>query len=142
MERLRDLREAALSAAGEGEEPDAVVLGAADPAQPYGAAVPWPKREGGRAPSRSFGAQVVLLDGEPVLYLERGGRSLVTLRDPDPSWARPALAALAAWVLADRSRRAAVERIDGAPALESELGPLLREAGFKQGLRDLVLRAT
>ena len=52
-----------------------LVLGAADPAQPYGAAVPWPRREGAnRSPSRVFGAQVALVDGAPVLYLERGGR--------------------------------------------------------------------
>jgi ATP-dependent Lhr-like helicase len=118
-----------------------VVLGAADPAQPYGAAVPWPRRGEGRAPSRAFGAQVVLLDGAAVLYLERGGRGLVTLREPDPAWLEPAVAALAAWVLADRSRRVAVERVDGEPVFGSPLDPLLRAAGFREGTRALTLRA-
>ena len=55
------------------EAPGALVLAAADPAQPYGAALPWPKRAGGRA-SRVAGAYVVLLDGEPALFVERGGQ--------------------------------------------------------------------
>src|SRR5205814_8029009 len=86
VERLRELREA-------GEEPAPLVMAAADPAQPYGAALPWPRRAGARA-ARVAGAHVVLLGGQAVLYVERGGRSLVPLRDPDESWLRPALAAL------------------------------------------------
>jgi ATP-dependent Lhr-like helicase len=59
----------------------AVVLAAVDPAQPYGAALPWPRREGQtRRPARVAGAYVVFVDAEPVLYLERGGRGIVTLR--------------------------------------------------------------
>ena len=92
VERLRELREA-------GEEPAPSVLAAADPAQPYGAALPWPKRAGARA-ARVAGAHVVLLGGEAVLYVERGGRSLVPLRDPDETWLRPALDALVAYVRA------------------------------------------
>ncbi|MDX6644929.1 MAG: ATP-dependent helicase Lhr and Lhr-like helicase, partial [Miltoncostaeaceae bacterium] len=138
-ERLRDLREAVA------ESPPfagpALVLGAADPAQPYGAALPWPKRPGGRAPARAVGAQVVLLGGAPALYLERGGRSMLTLREPDPAWLEPALEALAAWVAADRRRRVSLERVDGMPVFESPLEPALVTAGFRPGVRDLVLRA-
>ncbi len=136
IERLRDGRDAPRDGG-----PDATVLGAADPAQPFGAAVPWPRRGEGRAPSRVFGAQVVLLDGDAALYLERGGRGLIALREPDPEWLRPALAALAGWVLADRSRRLAIERLDGAPVFGSPAEPLLRELGFQEGLRGLTLRA-
>ena len=74
VERLRELRDRQ-------EDGDALVLAAADPAQPYGGALPWPKRAGARA-ARHAGAFVVSLGGEPVLYVERGGRSLVPLRDP------------------------------------------------------------
>ena len=136
IERLRDGRDAPRDGG-----PDATVLGAADPAQPFGAAVSWPRRGEGRAPSRVFGAQVVLLDGDAALYLERGGRGLIALREPDPEWLRPALAALAGWVLADRSRRLAIERLDGAPVFGSPAEPLLRELGFQEGLRGLTLRA-
>src|SRR4029077_8967000 len=87
VERVRELRPR------EDDEPEPLVLAAADPAQPYGAALPWPKRAGARA-ARVAGAYVVLLGGEAVLFVERSGRSLVPLRDPDPAWLGPALAAL------------------------------------------------
>ena len=70
-----------------GEEPEPLVLAAADPAQPYGAALPWPKRAGARA-ARVAGAYVVLLGGEAALFVERGGRSLVPLREPEEAWLR------------------------------------------------------
>jgi ATP-dependent Lhr-like helicase len=134
VERLRELRPR------EGDEPDVLVLAAADPAQPYGAALPWPKRAGARA-ARVAGARVVLLGGEPALFVERGGRSLVPLRDPEESWLRPALGALVEHV---RSRglkkRLAVERFDGEPVTESDAMPLLVEAGFLAGPRRAVLR--
>ena len=82
VERLRELRSDA--------EDDALVLAAADPAQPYGAALPWPRRAGARA-ARVAGAHVVLLGGTAALYVERGGRTLVPLREPDEEWLRPAL---------------------------------------------------
>jgi ATP-dependent Lhr-like helicase len=132
VERLRELREAE-------EDAVPVVLPAADPAQPYGAALPWPKRAGARA-ARVGGAHVVLLAGEAVLYVERGGRSLVPLRDPDESWLRPALDALVAYVRGGGAKRLAVERFDGEPVTESEVMPLLVEAGFLAGPRRAVLR--
>jgi ATP-dependent Lhr-like helicase len=82
-----------------------------------------------------------MLGGEPVLYVERGGRSLVPLRDPDEDWLRPALAALVAHVKLGRSKRLAVERFDGDPVVDSEAMPLLVEAGFLAGPRRAVLRA-
>jgi ATP-dependent helicase Lhr and Lhr-like helicase len=120
-------------------EPLPLVLAAADPAQPYGAALPWPKRAGARA-ARVAGAYVVLLGGSPALYVERGGRSLVPLRDPDPEWLRPALDALVAHVRSTGQKRLAVERFDGEPVSESEIMPLLVEAGFLPGPRRAVLR--
>jgi ATP-dependent helicase Lhr and Lhr-like helicase len=133
VERLRELRPQ------EGEEPEILVLAAADPAQPYGAALPWPKRAGGRA-ARVAGAQVVLIGGEAALFVERGGRTLLPLRDPDESWLRPALAALVERVKAGRGKRLAVERFDGEPVAETEVMPLLLEAGFVAGPRRAVLR--
>jgi ATP-dependent Lhr-like helicase len=135
VERLRELR----SARRVGEAPEALVLAAADPAQPYGAALPWPRRAGARA-ARVSGAWVVLLDGEAALYVERGGRSLVPLREPDAEWLRPALDALVAHVRAGGAKRLAVERFDGEPVVESEIMALLVEAGFLAGPRRAVLR--
>ncbi len=136
VERLRELRDADDDVA----VGDALVLAAADPAQPYGAALPWPRREGARA-ARVAGALVVSLAGRPVLYVERGGRSLVPLRDPADSWLRPALEALVAHVHTGRLKRLGVERFDGEPIGESDVLPLLVELGFLAGPRRAVLRA-
>ncbi|MGI8593812.1 MAG: Lhr family helicase, partial [Solirubrobacteraceae bacterium] len=88
VERLRGQRE--------GDEQHALVLAATDPAQPYGAVLPWPKRDDERRrPQRVAGASVVLVGAEPVLYLERSGRGLVTLVDADDDRLDPALEALA-----------------------------------------------
>ena len=131
VERLRELRDV--------DDDEPLVLAAADPAQPYGGVLPWPKRAAARA-ARVAGAHVVLLGGEAALYVERGGRSLLPLREPDPDWLRPALAALVAWVRADRGRRLSVERFDGMPVVDSDALPLLVEAGFLAGPRRAVLR--
>ncbi len=134
VERVRDLRETA----GRGH---LVVLGAADPAQPYGAALPWPESASRRSPARTFGAQVVLIDGHAVLYVERGGRGLVTLGTPDADLVGRALAGLAEWVQADRTRRLVVNRVDGIPIEESDWHEALVAAGFRQDLKGLLLRA-
>jgi ATP-dependent helicase Lhr and Lhr-like helicase len=134
VERLRELRSGRRA-----DEPETLVLAAADPAQPYGAALPWPKRSGARA-ARVAGAWVVLLDGEAALFVERGGRSLVPLRDPESEWLEPALAALVAHVRAGGAKRLAVERFDGVPVTESDVMPLLVQAGFLAGPRRAVLR--
>ncbi|MCB1039577.1 MAG: DEAD/DEAH box helicase, partial [Acidimicrobiales bacterium] len=83
VDRLRSVREPRRSDAlggadgrGGRDPDDVVVLAATDPAQPYGAALGWPACDG--RPSRAAGALVVLVDGEAAVYLERGGRSLLT----------------------------------------------------------------
>jgi ATP-dependent Lhr-like helicase len=134
VERLRELRPR------EDDEQEPLVLAAADPAQPYGAVLAWPKRAGARA-ARVAGAHVVLLGGEPALFVERGGRSLVPLREPEEDWLRPALAALVGFVKRGGAKRLAVERFDGQPVTETLVMPLLVEAGFLAGPRRAVLRA-
>ena len=129
VERLRD-RPA---------EDAALVLAAADPAQPYGAALPWPRRAGARA-ARVAGAYVVLLGGEAALFVERGGRSLVPLREPEEGWLREALATLVENMPRMHLKRLAVERFDGAPVGETAIMPLLLDAGFLAGPRRAVLR--
>jgi ATP-dependent Lhr-like helicase len=143
-----------------------LVIAAADPAQPYGAALPWPKRETqDRRPARVAGAYVVLVADEPVLYVERGGRGLLTLGDRqlpgplgagdaasgrpiapahlpgEPDRLREALAALADAVRAGRVGKLSLERIDGEPAIASSLAETLVELGFHTGPRRLTLTA-
>jgi ATP-dependent Lhr-like helicase len=152
VERLRaggasvGLSTALPGAADEDGRRRALVIAAADPAQPYGAALAWPKRERTQPrPARVAGAHVVLVADEPVLYVERGGRALVTLaggshgRSADPT--REALAALAEAVRAGRVGKLALERIDGQPAIASSLADALVELGFHPGPRRLTLSA-
>jgi ATP-dependent Lhr-like helicase len=134
VERLRSQRDAA--------EQTPVVLAATDPAQPYGAALPWPKRDDEkRRPQRVAGAYVVLAGAEPVLYVERGGRGLATLVDARDPRLRAGLEALAAFVRAGRVKKLSLERADGEPVVGSPLEPLLVELGFRQGPRKLTLTA-
>ncbi len=124
-----------------GEVPGAVVLAATDPANPYGAALGWPARaEGTRhQPGRKAGALVVLVDGDLALYVERGGRTLLSFT-PDPTALTSAASALAQAVHAGALGKLTVAKIDGADVLGSDhaLADALAAAGFRltpQGLR-------
>jgi ATP-dependent Lhr-like helicase len=139
IERLRGLR---------AEDPaGALVLAATDPANPFGATLPWPKRDDNRRAARVPGAHVVTLDADPVLYVERSGKGIITLRDPldekgaPGAWLPEALQALADHVRRGRIKRLGLERFDGEPAVGSPFEPLLIDAGFTQGPRRLTLSA-
>jgi ATP-dependent Lhr-like helicase len=124
-------------------EPAPVVLSAVDPAQPYGAALPWPERSSSdsRRPARTAGAYVVLSDGEPILYVERGGRGLQRLVGADDPRIEPALVAVVEQVRAGGIKRLALEKIDGEPALGSPLASVLVALGFQEGPRRMTLSA-
>ena len=139
LDRLRAVRESAVSV------DDSVVhlLAAADPANPYGAAVPWPRRgEADRRPfQRAAGASVVLVDGVAALYVDRGGTSLQTLPAfDDPAVAAAAVGALRGLVAEGRARELVIGRIDGEPAGRSTWSETLLRGGFVTGYRGLVMR--
>ena len=127
VERLRALEEA---------PEQALVIAAADPAQPYGAGLRWPDTEV-RPPSRRPGAQLVTVGGRPALSVHAGGKSLRVLGRADD--AGPALEALAAAVRAGRLRRLVIDTIDGEPAVSSPLAERLIALGFRRGLHDFAL---
>ena len=144
VDRLRSAREPRRRDALEGRDgrggsdvDDVVVLAATDPAQPYGGALPWPPTEG--RPARAAGALVVLVDGEAAAYVEKGGRSLATFPAAvvDGRWAD----ALATVVRSGRRRSLELAKVDGAPARESPHADLLREGGFADGYKGLILRS-
>jgi ATP-dependent Lhr-like helicase len=118
-----------------------LVLAAVDPAQPYGAALPWPVRGDGRAPLRAAGAHVVLSDGQPILYLERGGRALQTLVDSSDPRLHSGVRALVEHVQRGLIKRLALEKVDGEPAITSPLARALVALGFQEGPRRLTLSA-
>jgi ATP-dependent Lhr-like helicase len=127
------------------EGPDVVVISATDPANPYGATLPWPRRSAaaedvpGRGPTRSVGATVILVDGRLAAYLARGDRVLLTWMpeaEPDRSKAGRAVAR----TLIERARGGGeaprgmlIEEIDGAQPANHPLAPFLVRAGFIAG---------
>ncbi|WNI22083.1 DEAD/DEAH box helicase [Streptomyces sp. ITFR-16] len=127
-----------------GADPRALVLAAADPANAYGAALPWPEPPAGAGhkPGRKAGALVVLVDGELTLYMERGGKTLLAWpTDPDDPALLAAAGALAAAARAGALGTVTVERTNGASSLTSPLGRTLESAGFLATPRGLRLRA-
>ena len=126
------------------DRPDyhAVVLAAADPANPYGAALPWPTGEAGHRPGRKAGALVVMVDGELVWFLERGGRSLLNF-SADPQAQQAAAGALTELVGSGRVAGILVEKLDGLSILEvghSDAVEALLAAGFARTPRGLRMR--
>ncbi|NYI85840.1 ATP-dependent helicase [Saccharopolyspora hordei] len=124
---------------GDGE---AVVLAAADPAQPYGGALEWPAVMGEtrHRPGRKAGALVVLVAGEAVFYVERGGKSLLSFTE-DESALRAAADGLVRVVRDGWLDQLAVQRADGEGAWGSKLAAVLTEAGFRATPKGLRLRA-
>ncbi|GHH37625.1 DEAD/DEAH box helicase [Streptomyces candidus] len=153
----------------EGDAPHrAVVLAAADPANAYGAALPWPEPPAGvtHKPGRKAGSLVVLVDGELTLYMERGGKTLLAWAEhgsaasvpeialdpvpgaphaPDTAEAPDARLRAAAEALTASARAGAlgtvtVERINNTSALTSPLGRGLEAAGFHATPKGLRIR--
>ncbi|HEV8175522.1 MAG TPA: ATP-dependent helicase [Actinoplanes sp.] len=148
VDRLRALAEPAELAKRTGAS--AVVLAATDPANPYGAALPWPERvvdsgDGETVPAtghragRKAGALVVLVTGELIMYVERGGRTLLSFTD-DPANLIAAGQALAASVRSGALGAMSVERADGESVHASPLREALTAAGFRTTPRGLRLR--
>jgi ATP-dependent Lhr-like helicase len=126
----------------ERREYHAVVLAAADPANPYGAALPWPSQ----GPGRKAGALVAIVDGELVWFLERGGRTLLSFTD-DAEAHVAAATALADLVSSGRVQSLVVEKVNGVTVLEpgaegerAAVQAALVGAGFARTPRGLRLR--
>jgi ATP-dependent Lhr-like helicase len=128
VDRLRDLRDPPA-------EPQVRTLATADPAQPYGAALPWPDASG--RPSRAAGAFVVLVDGSPAAFLERGAKTLLTFGEADPTLWAPAVAALAK---DGRLRTIELHQIDGQPASTHPAVEAVYAAGFADGYHGPTIR--
>jgi ATP-dependent helicase Lhr and Lhr-like helicase len=132
VERLRSLPE---------DEGSLLLLAATDPANPYGASLPWPKPASGRRPARAPGAHVLLRDGTPVLYVERGGRGILRLCQLDGEDLTAAVGVLANAVADGRLPKLAIEKLDGEPIVGSGHEEALLGAGFSRAPRKLVASA-
>lgn len=137
---------------------EALTLAATDPANPYGASLPWPTdaptdgpaadddtggatpaKGRGHRPGRKAGALVTTVDGKLAVYVERGGKSVLTFTD-DPADLAAAANSIAA-IVRSGLRKLAVERVDGDFVLETSLAAALRDAGFTATPQGLRLRA-
>ena len=125
------------------EKPTAIALAATDPANPFGAALPWPPLESGHRPGRKAGAIVVLVDGTLTLYVERGGKTLLTFSDDEEVLAH-GIESLGRVVREGALGRLTVEKADGVSILGQDSDVLRRameSAGFIATPRGLRLRA-
>jgi ATP-dependent helicase Lhr and Lhr-like helicase len=138
-DRLRGEREVP-----EPETSQTLVLAATDPANPYGAALPWPAGAGEARPQRAAGAHVVLRDGELLAWIGRAETNLLTFlpaEEPGQGVAARELArALARLVETGRRRAVLVGRVDGRDPRDSPLAPHLAAEGFLAGSRGYLRR--
>lgn len=125
-------------------EPVALALAATDPANPYGAALPWPapsiEAGSGHRPGRKAGALVVMVDGALVLYVERGGKTLLVFTEEEP------VLAAAGAALVDVVKRGAVdklvmEKVNGHGILDTPVAAALTHAGAYSTPKGLRIRA-
>jgi ATP-dependent Lhr-like helicase len=145
VERLRSLPQR------DGEH---LVLAATDPAQPYGAQLPWPglplheaadaaaeRKRGGRRPSRVAGAYVLTRDGEPLLYVERGGKGILLLARMEAEELAAALVVLTEAAVEGVIPKLGIEKVDGEPVIGSGMEQALLDAGFSRQPRRMVASA-
>ncbi|MYR06181.1 ATP-dependent helicase [Gordonia sp. SID5947] len=120
----------------------ALVLASNDPANPFGAALEWPSsisEEVGHRPGRKPGSLVVLVDGSLAVFVERGGKTLLTFTESAPAL-EAAAGALATLVRSGRMSRLMIDQIDSRPALRSDFASTLVTAGFATTPRGLRMR--
>ncbi|PVB58566.1 ATP-dependent helicase [Mycobacteroides abscessus] len=141
VDRLREY----LDAVDDARKPyRATVLAATDPANPYGAALVWPRAtsESGHRPGRKAGALAVLVDGDLALYIERGGKSLLSFVI-DPTVLHAAALGTMELVRDGGLDGLVIERIDGRSVFDigdSAVVAALMEAGFARTPRGLRIR--
>ena len=137
VDRLRTFSEDAALAV---RAPQALALAATDPASPYGAALPWPPLDSGHRPGRKAGALVVMVDGALVLYVERGGRTLLCFSE-DESVISLAATALVKVIKRGAIDKMAIEKVNGADVLGTPLARALLESGAYSSPRGVRIRA-
>ncbi len=146
VEMLRSLR-------NDPDKAEAVHLASTDPANPYGALLPWPRLDGENADTphgmaRVSGASVVIVDGRLAAFLRRRNPALrVFLPDEEPDrsrYARELARKIAEVAVKRQSRRSGllVGEINGHSAREHFLASYLADAGFVDTALGFQMRRT
>lgn len=121
-----------------GKEP--VVLSTPDPANPYGALLPWPDNAG--RPRRAAGTHVILVEGHPVLFVEKGAKKIVTFpKVEEPEFLDAALRGLERIAQGVRGKSIRLLEVDGVAADQSPLNAALRAFGFREDYQGLLYMA-
>ncbi|MBW2454279.1 MAG: DEAD/DEAH box helicase [Deltaproteobacteria bacterium] len=134
VDRLRSLKAPA-------REPAVTVLSAADPANPYGWIVPWPERGQNvtRQPKRTSGALLVLVDGEPALFLDRGGKALLTFASASGTAVERGMQALSERLARHSPKSLRIDQIDGEPAMRSKHAAIFKQLGLTFDHRGFII---
>jgi len=143
VDRLRSFAEDGTILAPADRPHTSVTLAATDPANPYGAALPWPTVDGaasGHRPGRKAGALAVLVDGRLILYVERGGKTLLSFTE-DESFLTEAAASLVSAVRGGAVDRLAMEKVNGRDLLDTPLASAFLAAGAYSTPRGVRIRA-
>ncbi len=127
------------ASASPGERRVIVALPAVDPANPWGAVMPWPEATGGARAARRGGASVVLVDGAPVLHVEPRGGKIITFAGAAPDAVAAALTQGLPALVAAQRKPLTVESIDGTRSLVSPHGALLDRTGFRRDYKGYVV---
>src|SRR5262249_15137401 len=126
-------------------EVSVVMLASTDPANPYGATLPWPQRADNRQVGRFAGSQVILVDGELAAYFSRTEQSLLTFVDPSgplaDRFAKAIVQALSGLVTSGWRRALLIREVDGVDPAQPALASALKESGFRSGLHGWQRRA-
>jgi ATP-dependent Lhr-like helicase len=139
VDRLRAARESPDEALGAHDPVEPIALASTDAAQPFGAALSWPRSDG--RPARSASSIVISRDGEPLVWFDRRGHHLVTF--PGGAVDRTWIESLQLLVKYGRAGAIEVRKVDGGSVADAPdaLVDAMRAAGFADGYRDLVYRA-
>ncbi len=129
VDRLRSVA----GASHDFDEPEVVLLAATDPAQPFGASLRWPESAG--RPARVAGAHVIIVGGEPAIFVERKARSIVSfpIAHSNDLWVEPLKELLASGIV----RTLEIAKIDGGPSSDSPLADVLLTHGFIKAYKGL-----
>ncbi len=119
-----------------------LAMAAVDPANPWGAVLPWPEASGGGRPARRSGASVVLVDGVPVLHVEARAGKVMTFASAGESAVATAMKVGLPGIAATMRKSFVVESVDGEKSLLARWSPVMEKAGLKRDYKGHVVSAT
>ena len=117
-----------------------VVLSTVDPANPYGALLPWPSKTG--RPRRASGTRIILVEGHPIFFIDKGGKKLISFpKAEEPDFLEAGLRGLDALTRSIRGKMLHLHELDGLPPMKSPLYSAFKAFGFRDDYHGLMYMA-